>query len=228
MAPALPRIARLALDFLVPVALFYALRAAGVGAYAALLAGTAASMAGSLADFLRVRRISPFTLYALALMALSTVVSVIPGDERFLLARGALVVGVSGLWFLVSSVTRRPLVYVMSKPVLEGRFGWPGNWDRLFTELPRFRRIWRVSSIAWGVGLCMDSALRILMAWNLPVDTVPGLTTALTAGTALVLVVAANTYYQVSGAARAWSPFYAGVAVDYPKGRWAIRRDKTQ
>jgi len=222
------RLLRAAIEFLIPVALFYGLRAAGIDAYTALLAGAAVSVAGSLVDLLRARKVSPFGLYALTLMVLSTVVSVIPGDERFLLARGALVMGVSGLWFLVSSATRRPLVYVMSKPVLEGRFGWPGNWDRLFTELPRFRRIWRVSSIAWGVGLCVDSALRTLMAWNLPVDTVPGLTTALTAGTAVILVVAANTYYQVSGAARAWSPFYAGVALDHPKGRWAKRHAETR
>lgn len=222
--PAAARLLRAAIEFLLPVALFYGLRAAGVSAYAALLAGTAVSVAGSLADLMRSRKLSPFGLYALSLMVLSTVVSLIPGDERFLLARGALVMGVSGLWFLISAATRKPLVYVMTRPILEGRFGWPGQWDSLWTRLPRFRRIWRTTSILWGVGLCTDAALRVLMAWNLPVDSVPGLTTALTAATTVALIAAANIYYQVSGAARAWSPFYAGIpgaADNYPKARWA-------
>lgn len=215
---------RAAIGFLLPVALFYGLRAAGVSAYAALLAGTAVSIAGSLADLLRSRRFSPFGLYALTLMVLSTAVSLVPGDERFLLARGAVVMGVSGLWFLISAATRRPLVYVMTRPILEGRFGWPRQWDRLWILLPRFRRIWRVSSILWGVGLCADAMLRVLMAWNLPVDTVPGLTSALAAGTTVGLIVMANIYYQASGAARAWSSFYTGVpwaTAGYPQSRWA-------
>jgi len=215
---------RAAIGFLLPVALFYGLRAAGVSAYAALLAGAAVSVARSLVELLRSRKVSPFGLYALTLMVLSTVVSLIPGDERFLLARGAVVMGVSGLWFLVSAATRKPLVYVMTRPMLEGRFGWPGQWDSLWTQLPRFRRTWRATSILWGVGLCADAVLRVLMAWNLPVDSVPGLTTALTTVTTVALITAANIYYQVSGAARAWSPFYAGIpwaADNYPKARWA-------
>ena len=218
------RILRAAIEFLLPVALFYGLRAAGVSAYAALLAGTAVSVAGSLVDLLQSRKVSPFGLYALTLMVLSTLVSLIPGDERFLLARGALVIGVSGLWFLISAATRKPLTYAMTRPILEGRFGWPAQWERLWLQLPRFRRIWRVTSILWGLGLCADAALRFVMAWNLPVDAVPGLTTALTTATTVALLVVANIYYQVSGAARAWSPFYAGApwaAGSYPKGRWA-------
>ena len=225
------RLLRAGIEFLVPVALFYTLRAAGASAYAALLAGTAISLAGSLVDLLRSRRASPFGLYALTLMVLSTVVSLIPGDERFLLARGALVMGVSGFWFLISAATHKPLVYVMTRPILQGRFGWPGQWDRLWAQLPRFRRLWRVTSILWGVGLCADAALRIFMAWNLPVDAVPGLTTALTTVTAVGLIVAANIYYQASGAARAWSPFYAGApwaADDYLKRRLAKRRRQEQ
>ncbi|MFJ2509236.1 VC0807 family protein [Arthrobacter citreus] len=218
------RILRAAIEFLVPVGLFYGLRAAGVSAYAALLAGTAISAAGSLADLLRSRKVSPFGLYALSLMVLSTVVSLVPGDERFLLARGAVVVGVSGLWFLISAATRKPLVYVMSRPILEGRFGWPGQWDSLWSLLPRFRRIWRATSILWGAGLCADAAVRVYMAWNLPVDAVPGLATALTTATTAGLIVLANIYYQASGAARAWSSFYAGIpraADGYPKRHWA-------
>ncbi|MBD7993868.1 hypothetical protein H9639_00925 [Arthrobacter sp. Sa2CUA1] len=225
--PTASRLIRLALDFLLPVGLFYGLRAAGIDAYTALLAGTALSVASSLVDLMRSRRMSPFALYALSLMVLSTVVSLIPGDERFLLARGALVIGVSGLWFLISAATRRPLVYVMSKPLLQGRFGWPREWDRLWEHLPRFRRVWRVSSILWGLGLCLDAALRIIMAWNLPVDSVPGLTTALTTVMAIALILVNNIYYQVCGAARAWSYFYAdipGMVVDYPQSHWPKRQ----
>ena len=195
--------------FLLPLAVFYGLRAAGAGAYAALLAGTAVSVGATAVDVIRQRSIGPLTLFVVSLMVFSTAVSLLAGDVRFLLARGAWATGLSGLWFLVSAFTARPLVYRFSRPLLEGRFGWPGNWNQLWTDMPRFRRIWRVTGIMWGAGLLLDCGLRILMAYTLPVDSVPVLSTVLSAATSAALIAAANIYYQATGAARKGSRFYA-------------------
>lgn len=200
---------RLAADLLLPLGLFYGLRAVGVSAYLALLAGTAASLAGTAVDVVRRRTIGPLTAFVITLMVFSTGVSLIAGDVRFLLARGAWATGLAGAWFLASAFTRRPLVYLFSRPLLEGRFGWPGDWDALWQRVPRFRRVWRVTSVMWGLALMLDCVLRILFAYTLPVDSVPAMSTALSAVTTVVLIAAANIYYQVTGAARKWSRFYA-------------------
>ncbi|WAP51653.1 hypothetical protein OL239_18190 [Arthrobacter sp. ATA002] len=201
---------RLLAGFLLPLAVFYGLRAAGVSPYSALLAGTAASLADSAVDLVRKRRVGPVSLYVVTLMVFSTGVSLLNGDVRFLLARGAWVTGLSGLWFLASAFTRRPLVYLLSRPLLEGRFGWPAHWDTVWIQVPRFRRVWRVTAVMWGVGLLFDCGLRVLMAYTLPVDSVPVFSAALSAITSAALIAAANIYYQVTGAARKGSGFYAG------------------
>lgn len=201
---------RLLAGFLLPLAVFYGLRAAGASAYTALLAGTAASLVDTAVDLARKRSINPVTLFVITLMVFSTAVSLLAGDVRFLLARGAWATGLSGLWFLASSFTRRPLAYLLSRPLLEGRFGWPADWNTLWERLPRFRRIWRVTGVMVGGALLLDCGLRILMAYTLPVDSVPLLSTVLSAATSVLLIIAVNIYYQVTGAARKWSSFYAG------------------
>lgn len=210
--PGLPLVLRglrTAAAFLGPLVLFYGLRALGTSAYLALLAGTAASVAGTAVDVVRRRTIGPVTAFVVALMIFSTGVSLLSGDVRFLLARGAWATGLSGVWFLASAFTRHPLVYLFSRPLLEGRFGWPADWDAVWERVPRFRRIWRVTGVMWGLALILDCLLRILMAYNLPVDSVPAASTALSVVTTLALIATANIYYQVTGAARKWSRFYA-------------------
>ena len=201
---------RLLAGFLLPLAVFYGLRAAGVSEYTALLAGTAVSLADTAVDLARKRTINPLTLFVISLMVFSTAVSLLPGDVRFLLARGAWATGLAALWFLASSFTRTPLVYLLSRPLLEDRFGWPADWDTLWDRMPRFRRIWRVTGILACASLLLDCGLRILMAYTLPVDSVPILSTALSAATSVLLILTVNIYYQVTGAARKWSSFYAG------------------
>lgn len=203
----------LAVQFLAPLVLFYGLRAAGVSAYATLVAGAALSVAGTAVDLGRRRTARELSLYVITIMVFSTVVSLLAGDERFLLARGAWVTGLSGLWFITASFTRRPLAYLLSRPLLEDRFGWPADWDTLWRRLPRFRRIWRMSGIILGTSLLLDCSLRILMAYSLPVDSVPALSTALSAATTVASLAAVNIYYQATGAARKWSRFYAGAGV---------------
>ncbi|WP_461170017.1 VC0807 family protein [Arthrobacter sp. Z1-15] len=99
-------------------------------------------------------------------MVFSTAVSLLAGDMRFLLARGAWATGLSGLWFLASSLTSYPLAYLLSRPLLEGRFGWPADWDTLWERMPKFRRIWRVTGLTAGAALLLDCGLRILMAYT--------------------------------------------------------------
>lgn len=64
--------------------------------------------------------------------------------------------------------------------------------------------MWRVSSVLWGIGTLADAALRVVLAYTLPVDEVPGLATALYAVTSAVLVVT-NVYY-VAARSPEWGP----------------------
>lgn len=201
-----------AADCLVPMGLYYALRAVGMGLYLTLLISAALPAAAALARLVRSRRVDGLAVYTVAMMLLSTGVSLIAGSPRFMLAREAWLTGVTGLSFLASAWTARPLAYLYTRPLLERR-RWAGNipydWDDLWARLPRFRRLWRVGSVLWGIALLADAALRAVMSYTLPVDAVPALGAALYVVTLLVLIVITNVYYVASGLYDRRSRLYA-------------------
>jgi cytochrome c biogenesis protein CcdA len=129
--------------------------------------------------------------------------SLITDNTRFLLAREGFITAIWGLWFLATlraRWARRPAAFALARPLMEGRrvFG-TASWDGLWDTDPAFRRIWRASTVMWGVGLLADAALRVLMSYTLPVAVVPGLGGALWPVTFIVLQVVTNVYYHRAG-----------------------------
>jgi hypothetical protein len=126
--------------------------------------------------------------------------SLITDDARFLLAREGFITAMWGLWFLATLWARRPAAFALARPLMEGRraFG-TASWEELWDTEAAFRRIWRVSTVMWGVGLLVDAALRVLMSYTLPVAVVPGLGGALWPVTFIVLQVVTNVYYHRAG-----------------------------
>ncbi|MEY9843956.1 hypothetical protein ABH940_001020 [Streptacidiphilus sp. BW17] len=189
-------------DFAAPTAMFYVLRAAGVGLYLTLVLSAVLPAGFAVVRWLRSRETDGLALYMLSMLVLSALVSLISGSPRFLLAREGWLTGVTGAWFIASVWATRPLAFLYTRPILEGRRRMadiPGDWDELWERLPRFRRVWKVGSVLWGIALLGDSAVRVIMAYTLPVDSVPGLGTLLYVVTSVVLIVITNIYYVVSG-----------------------------
>jgi hypothetical protein len=211
--PRLPvrTVIRVAVDFGLPIAAYYGLRLAGAGVYPSLIAGSLLSAASALVSLVRERRLDGMATYMLVMMLGSVGVSLLYGGTRFLLAKGALLTGVTGVWFIASIWGARPLAYLFSRPVAEGRFGWPDSWEELWAASPRFRRMWRVSSVMFGVGTLLDAALRVLMAYTLPPDAVPVLGTVLYAATTVVLIAVNNVYYFTCGLWDRSSALYEGL-----------------
>jgi len=190
--------ARVVLSLLVPSALYYGLRALGQSVYLSLVVSTVLSALPALWTFVRHRRVDGVSTYVTAMMLGGLVVSLVPGSTRFLLARESVMTGVTGVWFLVSAGarSRRPLAYLFTRPLLEGRLRWPGQWDQLWEVSPPFRRLWRVSSVLWGLGLLADAAARVVLAYTVRPDLVPALGVGLYVATVVVLNVVV-TLYQV-------------------------------
>ena len=193
-----------------PLVLYYGLRALGVSVFLALLIGALVPVVGLVVDLLRGRRPSTVSGFWSILLVLALAVSLIGGDVRFLLARDALVTATVGTWFLVSAWTSRPLALVLSRPVLELIHKIPpGRWEQRWRDRPRFRTIWRRASVGFGLGTLADAAARVVMAYTLPVDLVPALSTALYLATSAVLLVTVNVYYARAGL---WPMLFAPAA----------------
>jgi hypothetical protein len=199
---------RIGADFGLPVALYYGLRLGGVSVYLSLLAGALVSAVSALVPLARNRRLDGVSGFMTVMMLGSVGVSLVSGSTRFLLAREALLTGVTGIWFIASIWTGRPLAYQFSRPLLEGRLHWPDSWETIWETAPRFRRMWRISSVMFGIGTLLDAVARVVMAYTLRPDIVPGLATALYLVTSAVLIACSTVYYVVSGVYNPHSALY--------------------
>ncbi len=194
----------------VPIALYYGLRSAGVGIVPSLIAGTVAPAGSGIVQAIRHRRVDALAVTVVALLMLSAAVSVIAGSPRLLLAKDAVLTAVWGAWFLLSLRGHRPLTFRFTRPLLEAhRIFDPGtrtwsapterSWDELWEIVPRFRRMWQVTTVIWGAAFLLDAALRVVMAYALPVNDVPALAGALWLVTFLLLQIITNVYLSRSG-----------------------------
>jgi hypothetical protein len=193
-------LAGLAFDIGAPIAVYYLLHGLGVGNLVALGAGAALPALSAGYTLAVKRRANGVALFVLITIVASILVSVIVHDSRFLLARDGLITGLWGLWFLASVRARRPAAFTFARPLLEGRRMFTvRDWDALWQAEPAFRRIWRISTVMWGIGLLADAVARVIMSYTLPAAVVPGLGGALWPVTFVVLQVVTNVYYHFAG-----------------------------
>lgn len=183
-----------------PPLLFYLLRHFGLSIYLSLVVVAVATAIPALYALLRPGRTRHVMTTYISLSSVAAVaLAFIPGSPQFLLARDALITAGLGIWFISTIGTKRPLAYTLTKPVLEGRFHWPGDWETHWRTAWRFRRMWRVSTIGWGCGFLLDAGLRVVLAYSLEPDAVPAATTIMYLATNMFLMIASNAYYIASG-----------------------------
>ncbi|MGC5014499.1 VC0807 family protein [Streptosporangium sp. DT93] len=187
-------------DFVLPVGLYYALRAADVGYVTALVVSSLVPGTGMVVTLARERRLDSVGLFMTSLMLLSAGLSVIGGSPRFLLLKGALLMVLAGGWFLATVRGPSPLALRFSRPLLEGRTGdRRASWDELWETSPRFRRVWRVCTAAWGIGALVDAAVRTLIALTFPIDLAVGLGGLQYGIYSVVMLVILNVYQARAG-----------------------------
>lgn len=194
------QLAQLAFDVVAPIVIYYVLHSAGASNLWALAAGAALPALGAVHAWLAHRRLNGIAVFVMATMLVSILVSVIAGSPRFLLAKDGLITGLWGVWMVSSVRAGRPAALVFARPLMEHMPIYASrSWDVLWEIEPQFRRIWRVSSVMWGVGLLVDAAIRVVISYTLPVHVVPGLGGLLYPATFVALQLITNVYYTHAG-----------------------------
>ncbi|WP_343034556.1 VC0807 family protein [Streptomyces sp. 769] len=183
----------LALDVAVPLAVFYGSRAAGIGQWLALVLAGVAPLASILMTWARQRRADPTAMFVIAAMALSVLVAMVTGDPRVLLARESWITAALGLWILGSLAMARP--FLLDVAIKVTPTGTAQRLDRLWHSTPTVRRWMQVASVAWGIAFLLDAIARVVMAYTLPIDSVP----SLGAVVLVVLLGMAQTFVTVHG-----------------------------
>lgn len=170
-------VAMVVLDVAVPLAVFYGLRLAGVNQWWALILGGAIPLARLGYTTIRSRRLELASVFTLTLLVIGTGIGLLTGDPRLLLARESYLTGVVGAWILITLLTPRPFLFSATLPVLPAQTAqeWQQDWhtNRVF------RRALRIMTAAWAIAFLVDAVARVVMAYTLPIDSVPALSIAL-------------------------------------------------
>ena len=190
--------------------LYYVLRAFGLSIYLSLVIVAVATGVPAAVSLIRRRTgASIVTTYFSLVSLAATLLAFIPGSPQFLMARDAAITAGTGALFIYSLRNERPIVYILTKTLLEGRLHWPGNWEKHWDTAPRFRRMWRISTVLWGLGFFLDAGLRVFFAYTINPDIVPALTTAMYLGTNVALIIISNVFYISSGIFNPHSALFA-------------------
>lgn len=123
---------------------------------------------------------------------IGTLAGLLAGDPRAMMARGSWVTAIVGLWITSSLWAARPVLYTATTPFMPAPAA--ADWDRLWHTQPRFRHALRVMTGAFGLAFLFDAAARVVMAYTLPLDLVPVLSTALLLVLLSAIVVAGRHY----------------------------------
>lgn len=155
-------------NFLLPWAC-YRLAKPHFGAIHAIMASAAPPMAWSLIEFARKRRIDAISVMVLGGIGLSLVGFALGGSAKLLLMRESLITGLIGIVFVASAIVGRPLIYVLASASLKRQSPEDGAALAAHKDRPGFRRMMTMMTIVWGVGFIVETTIRGVLVFSLPV-----------------------------------------------------------
>ncbi|MEU7642706.1 VC0807 family protein [Streptomyces sp. NPDC039016] len=161
----------LTVNLLLPLVLYYVLRALDVAQWQALLLSGVIPAAHAVGTALVRRRVEVFDLLVVVLLGASAGLSAVSGSPRVLLLKDAGIPVVLGLWVLGTLFAARPLAFHFGQR-LRGPAGAEAA-ERAWRELPEFRTALRGLTLLWGGAQLLDAALSTVAALGLPIDLVP-------------------------------------------------------
>lgn len=166
---------QLVLELALPLGGYYGLRAAGLNELLSLLAASALVLPMIVYTLVRQRRVDALAIFALSLVLLGALTSLVTGDPRLLLVRDSWIFGALGLWILGTLLTQHPFWRSAARAIVTVKVGEEGyrQWDARWDSEPVFRKHLRFMTLVWGLGFTLDAVVRVILAYTLPVDSVP-------------------------------------------------------
>lgn len=188
----------LILDIGAPVIAYYGLSALGASDFWALTAGGLVSGLRILYIVMKDRRLDGFAAVMLALFSFGILTAFFTGDARFVLMKDSVGSGIAGLIFLSTLLMRRPFIFYSARRFSASNEQARAQWDHKYETTPGFRRVMRNLTAIWGVGLLVESLLRVALVYALPVSTMVALSTVLQIACIALLIVITMRYVRVA------------------------------
>ncbi|QUH05692.1 hypothetical protein HUO13_00860 [Saccharopolyspora erythraea] len=177
----------LLVDVGLPMAAYYGLRSYGFSEHVSLLAGAGVAGVRLLFGVFRAGKLEPFAGFMLLTYLLALPLVLISGDDRTLIIKDSLGTGITGLIFLASCFVGKPAMFHAGR-----RFRSAGDnveeWEGLWGTNPGFRRTFTLMTAVWAVVLLAEAAVRVGLAFVLPIDVMVALSAVLGMGTIALLL----------------------------------------
>lgn len=159
-------------DVAAPVVLYYVFRGVGFNELFSLLLSGTPPLINTLYGIIKHKKVDTIGVFVILIVVLSAAVSVISGDARAILIRGAILTGLIALWMLSTVWLARPFVFHAMEALLPSK---REKLNQLWRDDAAFRSVFQRLTVLWGVGMLADAATRLVMAYTLPIDVVPAL-----------------------------------------------------
>jgi intracellular septation protein A len=173
---------------------YYGCRALGVSEYAAMLTAASVGFLRVAYVALRQRRFDGFAAFMGTVFGVGLVLSLLSGDEKFLMAVKSVTTSIAGLIFLGTCALGRPAAFAVAKLFGAENADTVRRWEALYAAEPAFRRVYLVMTLVWGITLLAESAIRIPLIYLLPTDVMVGLSSILLIGTIGLLALWSSWY----------------------------------
>lgn len=177
-----------------PFVLYQFLTGRGVATVPALCAGAIFPVASIGVEWVRTRRLAFISTVSFAFIAISVATSLISGDARFTLLKESAFTGLTGLLFLGSLFTKRPIMFVAGRQfTTQGDPERMAEWDS-YWQFAGFRRTMRIMTAVWGVTYLIEALIRVGLVFLL--------------STSAFLIVSQVMVYSVTAALIGWTMRY--------------------
>lgn len=119
---------------------------------------------------LRRHRLNLISVFALLTIALKILFALVFKDARLVLVSDSLITAVYGLLLLASLFTASPLLMRLA----EGIFATASSVQNAQLiqrwQEPAMRRFFTIITTVWGVGMFVECAVSVMLAWTLPIE----------------------------------------------------------
>ncbi|MFC6715804.1 VC0807 family protein [Branchiibius cervicis] len=178
----------MALDVAVPLVAYYLARLVHIGMTASLFIATIAAGVRMVWLIRKNGELDGFSVFMLVVFAGGLGLSLVTGDPRFMLAKGAAATIAGGLVMIGSAVVKHPITFMVGKRLAGKDARARGELERGWAQCRNFRIGFYVMSCVWGVGLILESILRLWLIYTVNLDVAVASTTGITVVTFLILV----------------------------------------
>lgn len=160
-----------------PVVVYYPLRLLGFSMVTALATATGVAVLRIAYVMLRHRKFDGIATLMAGIFGIDLMLTLVTGDPRVMLLKDSVTTGLIALTFLGSCLARRPLMYTLVRRMDADH---RADAERRWNDNTGYRGVVMLITAVWGAVLLTEAAIRVVLVFTLPVDTVFGLSHLLT------------------------------------------------